>query len=444
MASALPVDEARLDVSDELPEDSVIPMRPPAARQLLFGGIVVGALLIGATVAVADLVPEPPPPPPLDLAVVPPTIDRRWSVESNVPIERVLIGDAVVVVVDSLNLIAAYGRVDGRRLWARQTETIATQVDVELADDVVVLIVTLPDALSFVVPIDGLTGQSLWATRPLDAVYTVSEDRLIRTTDGDAGREVLVHDVRTGAPLGDAVQVGSVTAPYPHIASDVAGQVSVVDSETASVVAGPVDRADLRMVTALDGRMIGFTENGEIVAYDDNGQALDQSGFVSNVLGDVGLHPNLVGSVPGHDISIASDNSSVGFTVTDGRVKILWERSGTVGESVLTEIGPLSVVQVLDTTTDEVDFKIANSVTGETIFETDVRRSRDRRPVLYADGFVVARRARRLSRVVTAFDYGGNQLWERTVEFPATFVIGNGLFAVTESVGDGARVTLFG
>lgn len=285
-----------------------------------------------------------------------------------------------------------------------------------------------------VVAFDPDTGDVLWERRASDEVtLEFLQETLVEISEPAGGdRIVRVVDTATGEPMGAGVVADAAPPPPGFVVGRVGGDLALLDLATGEVVAPAVPAFGLRSIAPVGGHVVGFTEDNEIVAFDDDGVAVDRRLFVSDAFGDFAGRAELVGGVPGTSLGIVASGTSVGFEVVGGRIEARWELEGRVfGPGTETEVGPVSVARLVDPETGLVQMAIVDVRDGSVVATTDAAGDREAAPLLFADGWIAAPVIGDPDRVVTAFGYGGDERWSLPLERdPFWWGVDDGVFVV--------------
>ncbi|NNE11070.1 MAG: PQQ-binding-like beta-propeller repeat protein [Ilumatobacter sp.] len=411
--------------------------------ELLLTGIVLAVVVVAAllTAAVVRPVSVAPPEPPA-LSVVPTSLETSWSIPVGAVVEQVGVGEGVVVATLSGDsddaALVAFDLAGGTELWRRSVDLPARGADaVEVLGDRVVVERRSPGGATGVTVFDRLTGDEVW-TADAEATYQLR---------GEAGRRFLVRLSRPddvsllelvspvdGAIVGGPIEVGAVSVAGLDVVAQQfpREQVGIWSVEELATVAGPVPQFNLRTVAALDGAVVALDLERRIVAFDRDGNRIDERLFESDAFGEFRSRAELAGVVPGTGIGVVSSGSSLGFEVRDGRIETVWERPGRAGRPVTTAAGPVSLLVGPRGASGEIDDTLIDPRTGETLVVTDEGTTRETEPILGHEAYVAAPEIGAAERRLEAFNYDGQPLWDLVIEASAGYLVADGAVVVVE------------
>lgn len=441
-----------IDADDGSPEhdDEAPPRRRIGRRSALIAVVAIVAVI--AVTAAAVVVPvardEDAAPVPISALELPDGAQVRWTSRVDGVVETVAADDRLVVVASADELTVLAGA-DGQVVWRRVNAADAGEIErVAVIGGRVVAMQQTSVGTTEVRVFDPDTGTELWRTRGRDGTYSIAgaghDPVIVGRTRVDRGTVLSVLDPADGSAVGEPVTLSGVEAVGNHFAvAPTERQVAVWSTDEFGVVAGPVDEFNLRTVAELDGAVVALDLEGRIVAFDAEGRRSDELvlvGTQESVDGGASIASvDLVG-VTTAGTGIVSGESSLGFTVVDGRIETMWERSGFAAEPVATSVGERNVL-VSQVGNGEIVESILESETGAIVMPIDGPGPRERLSTLAWNGYVVSPTVGARERVVVATDYDGRQLWSLQLSPEADYAVTSGGIVVVEPTSGGTDVS---
>jgi outer membrane protein assembly factor BamB len=312
--------------------------------------------------------------------------------------------------------------------WASTVDGIGADHRLAVYDDVVVVVGSRGIDLS-IAAYDVATGATLWERLEPDASYWTHESGLIELTRPDGGMRARTLDPATGDVVGVDIRMHEWPAPDGYLvgSSDRTTDIALLDIATGRLVQPAIPAFGVGGIAAVGDAIVGFTDQDEIVLYDDAGVPVDQRRFVSAAFGDFAGRAELVGGAPGTTIGVVASGTSLGFDVADGRIEVVWEIRGRVGPAVGTAVGPLAIGRLVDPDTGAVGSAVVDVRDGTVVARPELDGERESDPLILHDGYVSPPAIGDPDRVVAAFDFDGTERWSLALGGDGWFTVDGGV-----------------
>lgn len=430
---------------------------PPSAvtGQVVLAGIAVACVIAVAALTIAAILPTSEAEPAVRTApLVPEQVDLSWTTDLDTAVGQVVTSADVVVVSTSPDAeLVAFDMASGAERWRltpaapdrAPDRPTATVRDVAVIGDAVLVQQRGPNGAPMVTAFNAATGDLLWSSED-DGNYTITGVHdghavLRRFRRGDGTWAVMI-DPATGVEVGDATAVTGVSTPGPFLAAEPADGKATIWSVTDGPLEGPVvDSFNLRTMAALGKGVVGLDLDARIVSFDRDGLRVDERPFDSDAFGDFTSRAELVGVVEHADVAVVGSGSSIGFTVDDGAIELVWQRPGRASEPIDTASGTFGVIVGPDAI-GKINATIIDPATGETVAETDIGQTREVGPMLGHNAYVLSPVIGAADRVVSAVDYGGAEAWTLTIPAAADYHVADGVVVVVERTSTGSTLRL--
>lgn len=359
--------------------------------------------------------------------------DEQWTLaptaDSDAPIAWGRTAVARVVAAE----VIVYDLADGALRW--RAPIVGADPAIAFSDEAVVAVTTTGNTDVTIVGFDPDDGSLLWRRRDDHAIAIPGPGAPV-VFDGRRDTVVMrVLDPRTGDDLGDPAEAVTMSTATPYVVILVGDLLAVLDLRNGTRVGPAVPADGLRSITPVGQTIVGLSEADELVLFDRTGAVVDRRSVDEFSSGDDTAVPELVGEVPGTSLGIVAAGTSVGFDVSSGSIRPVWEVDGRVRPPVETEIGPVAVTRLVDDTTGHVGHALIDARDGTTLAMTDTGIVRGAAPVIGADGFVVATAFGEHGRSVSAFGFDGDERWHVSLPAAASFEVAPGTLLVLEPSG---------
>lgn len=332
--------------------------------------------------------------------------------------------------------VMVYDLADGELRW--RAPFVGADPAIAFSDEAVVVVTTTGDSDVTIVGLDPADGTLLWRRRADHAVAIPGPGAPV-VFDGRRDRVVMrVLDPRTGEDVGEPAEPVKMSTATPYFVTLVGDLLAVLDLRNGTRVGPAVPADGLRAITPVGQRIVGLSDDDELVLFDEAGDAVDRrrvDDLVDPTARATMAFPELVGEVPGTTLGIVAGATSIGFDVSSGAIEPVWEFDGRVRPPVRTEIGPVAAVSVTDPASGRVGHALVDARDGSTLAVSESGLASSAAPVIGADGFVVATAFGDGRRSVSAFGFDGDERWHVSLPAAASFEVAPGTLLVLEPSG---------
>jgi hypothetical protein len=416
---------------------------PGQPRSAVTGDVVLGGVIVAGAIALALWIGWSirPSPAPSAAGVLPASTEVRWSVALEPGLRPTAVAaDAASVVAVADGRLSVRDATTGLERWRRGLPTEAGDVAVAVFADAVVAVGT-GVRQDWAIGFDIDDGTVRWEHGGGERTTALLPDGVVEYVDNGGATAMRVIDPSTGTAIGPPTRATEMPTPPGLVVGGVGDDYVALDVATGVVYEPSVPAFGLASIAPVGDRLVGFTDDADIVLYGRTGTPLDQRPFVSNVFGDFPGRSRLVGGVPGSSIGIVASGTSIGFDVSNDRIEVLWEVRGRVGAPVDTADGPLAVARIVDPETGTVDVAVIDVRDGTTVAVTDDGTTRVADPLIVHDGYLRAPAVGDLDETIAAVGFDGVERWSMSTADASWYQLFDGVLYV---LGRDGRLTAHG